>query len=576
LRDVWPAKAIRRPTVEIEALNDEAIESRLGAAVAGMIRGRVNWRKDRFGVGLVSGQAGLTTALSGLGDVSGDAKAAVAVVQFLTALLPRRRFTLMGELQSESAEGRGISIEFKSERGYEALITFWANALAVDPKATPTEVYRSLAVASAAWADHWATTQLLGGELLTKDPQSWALFRCGVDAQRLGDEERALVLYDRALVMDGTNAGAMANLGVILCRKNDWDDARRNLHQALLATEDPNVTPKLEHDRNPDWYRIKYQLAKLHMNWAGDSDAPEGERGKCAVAARKESIELAQRTLAALETPPSDGVLAPTPSGYVEQTLLPFLEGTIEPSALALVACMADPMPDAPTAAPQERPSREELLASLREGSIDPWRLISYVELGEHLTPSAHYDLACFYVKAGKIWKATRRLQKAIRETAPPERKGLIGVVRSDPMLARLRAIRPGLLAKLEGEFLESSQRETDLRTSDEAKEFDLQGKIYKRLLTEGWDVRWMDPESRFTFQASKGPELLVVALAKLAAAVKDDQITLLVGARAKLGGETLLEATIWLFVHADVQHEFDVEAAEEQRVEINPQEATA
>lgn len=576
LRDVWPAKEIRRPTLEIEPLNDEAIESKLGAAVAGMIRGRVSWRKDRFGVGLVSGQAGLTTALSGLGDVSGDAKAAVAVIEFLTALLPRRRFTLTGELQSKSAEGSGISLEFKSDRGYEALITFWAKALAVDPNASLTEVYRSLAVASAAWTDHWVATQLREGELLTADPQSWALFRSGVDAQRLGDEERARVLYDRALVMDGTNVGAMANLGVILRRKNDWDDARHYLQKALTATQEPKDAPKMESDRNPDWYRIKYQLAALYTNWTADATATGSQRDQHASKAREESVALARQTLGTLDKPPQDGVRPSTPRGYVDKTLLPFLEGTIEPSALALVACTVDPVPDAPVQASGDRPSREELLAELEKKPIDPWRLISYVERGEHLTPSAHYDLACFYSKAGEIWKATKRLQTAIRETAPPERMALIEVVRKDPTLGRLKAIRPGLLAKLEGEFLESSTPVAPSpQPTNEVKEFDLQSEIYRRLYGEGWDVKWMDPELHFTFEARKDGQVRVIALARIATRVDDDHILLLSGARTSLDAGVLTTARIWLFMHADASpHACDAGKTAQQQVEINPTEA--
>ena len=75
--------------------------------MAGLIRGRVTWRTDRFGLNLVSGQAGVASAFSGIGDVSSEAKAAVAVITVLTALLPRRRFQLTGQLQPAGEEGAG-------------------------------------------------------------------------------------------------------------------------------------------------------------------------------------------------------------------------------------------------------------------------------------------------------------------------------------------------------------------------------------------------------------------------------------------------------------------------------------
>src|SRR4029077_2732624 len=47
LRDRWPAKKIRRPVFSVEPLTDTGTDP-LGSAVAGLIRGRVTWRTDRF------------------------------------------------------------------------------------------------------------------------------------------------------------------------------------------------------------------------------------------------------------------------------------------------------------------------------------------------------------------------------------------------------------------------------------------------------------------------------------------------------------------------------------------------
>ena len=74
----------------------------------------------------MSGQAGVATAFSGLGDISSEAKAAVAVIEFLTALLPRRRFQLTGQLQPSGEEGVGISLELSQNGNAEALTSLWA------------------------------------------------------------------------------------------------------------------------------------------------------------------------------------------------------------------------------------------------------------------------------------------------------------------------------------------------------------------------------------------------------------------------------------------------------------------
>lgn len=189
LRDQWPAKGIRRPVFTVAALTDTGTDP-LGSAVAGLIRGRVTWKTDRFGLNLVSGQAGVASAFSGLGDVSGEAKAAVAVITFLTALLPRRRFELTGQLQPAGEEGVGISLELSQNGDAEALQSFWGASFHYTGDSNPT-AYQHLAVACAAWVDIWMTKALDAGGLLTSDPQSWAFFRSGVDAQRLGDRARS-------------------------------------------------------------------------------------------------------------------------------------------------------------------------------------------------------------------------------------------------------------------------------------------------------------------------------------------------------------------------------------------------
>jgi tetratricopeptide (TPR) repeat protein len=572
LRDIWPASAIRRPTLQIASLNDASLDERLGPGVAGLIRGRVSWRKDRFGVSLVSGQAGVATALSGLGDASGEAKAAVAVVNILTALLPRRPFTLAGELQPASDEGRGISLELSQQSGFAALITFWARPLAVDKDATAAEVYRALAVASAAWVDHWTATTIGDGDLLTPDPQSWAVFRCGLDAQRLGDEERARVLYDRALVMDGTNVGALANLGVIYRRRNEYQNARRNLRRALKATENPKAAPTMKASLNPDWYRIKYQLAAMYTNWAASTPAGT-QHDERAGKALEASIDLAGLTLKAIDKPPSAGIRESLPTGYVAETLLPFLEGTIEPSALVLVACTVDFVPPAPAQRPESRPERSAVLASLVSTPIDPWQLVAYVEMGEHVTPSAHFDLACFYARVGRLEKATKRLQTAIRETAEPERKVLIGVAKKDPTLKPLLEVRPGVIPKLEQEFIVDCT--LDAESLELIKHFDLQSSAYEEAVAEGWSLTWLPASSHFAFLGEQGGEHLLVQLSDVTKPVTNDDILKTIGARTtheedqtSAGAVAVVRA--WVFIHPDAPlHECDEKDAAGRGVEI-------
>ena len=74
----------------------------------------------------------------------------IDVLTALTALLPRRRFQLTGQLQPPGEEGVGISLELSQNGDAEALRSFWAASFhcAGDSNAT---AYQQLAVPCAAW-----------------------------------------------------------------------------------------------------------------------------------------------------------------------------------------------------------------------------------------------------------------------------------------------------------------------------------------------------------------------------------------------------------------------------------------
>ncbi|HUO69773.1 MAG TPA: tetratricopeptide repeat protein [Solirubrobacteraceae bacterium] len=508
LRDRWPAKKIRRPVFVVEPLSDDAAD-KLGSAVAGLIRGRVTWRTDRFGLNLVSGQAGVATAFSGLGDVSAEAKAAVAVITFLTALLPRRRFELTGQLQPAGAEGVGMSLELSQNGSAEGLISFWAASFdlcGVDA----ASAYQHLAVAAAAWVDIWMTKALDGGALLTGDPQSWAFFRSGLDAQRLGNNKRAQVLYEQALAADGRNVGAMANLGIIWRRAHRYQDAEEYLKRALPATEADDRAPHLRPRDNPDWYRIKYQFAALYTNWSVETE-PGDVQSELADRATEESIALAETTLDALgDLGKGRGGQGSAPRQYLQHTLRPFLEGTIEPSVLVLVAGTVSPLPARPPERPHERPSREAVRASFAAGAIDPWQLISYVEKGTSRPPATLFNLACFYTRAQDFTMAAKRLLGAVRETQRQERHSLVQVALTDPVLRPLREKRPGITAKLY-EMLDADAPCTN--APEMARHFDRQDRAIGHFRSHGWDVGWGVDTRGFDLTASKGSERLLVRL---------------------------------------------------------------
>lgn len=512
LRDRWPAHRIRRPVFIVEPLTDTGTDP-LGSAVAGLIRGRVTWRTDRFGLNLVSGQAGVATAFSGLGDISSEAKAAVAVIEFLTALLPRRRFQLTGQLQPSGEEGVGISLELSQNGNAEALTSLWAASFHItDPpnasSAPNASAYQHLAVASAAWVDIWMTKSLDGGALLTSDPVSWAFFRSGVDAQRLGDRDRAQALYEQALAADGTNVGALANLGIICRRAGRYEDARDYLERALEPTQGPSMAPHLLPDENPDWYRIKYQIAALYANWAVESEGikQEDRAGRAATEAK----QLATTTLDTLARLEKGGrAQGKAARSYLQETLRPFLMGTIEPSILTLLASTVSPLPARPEVwPPRDRPSRDDVRASLAANETDPWQLIAYVERGPNRPPETQFNLACFYTRAGDLTTASRRLLRAVRETQRQERQRLVDVTLVDPVLRPLLDKRPGLKAKLY-EMVDAKAPFPDM--DELARHFDRQDRTISHFQSLGYAVMWNVDTNDIDLTASKGSQVLLI-----------------------------------------------------------------
>jgi tetratricopeptide (TPR) repeat protein len=509
LQHRWPARRIRRPTLQVAEFHDGALAKRLGPPIAGLIRGKVSWRKDRYGVGLVSGQAGIASSLNAMGDISRETKTAVALVNALLALLPRRRFVLTGDLLPTGTEGPGISLELHRQDGVDAVISFRATPLQL-PAEEEAHVYERLAVASAAWVDHHMASAVDAENLLSRDPRSWAFFRCGVECQQQGDSDRARALYEQALVMDGENVGALANLGIMERRANHYGDAKRLLNRALKALSEEESYPRLPHQYNPDWYRIKYQLVALYSNRAAETQ--DGLRKqKLLKDTAEQARELATKTSQTLEELSNPQGHEHAPVGFLEETVKPFLEGTIEPSALVVLADTAALSDGA--SRPANRPTRAEVLNALEAEPIDPATLIAFVEMGPNRPPGVLFDLACFYSNAGDFRRATKRLVRALRDTPRTQREGLVDGVQSDPTLAALRERLPGIVPKLRTIISKDiAHDETDL-----AAEFDAECGAFDHFESRGWEVDWDHPdESGFNLRGKRDGEWLLVKIVRV------------------------------------------------------------
>lgn len=230
----WPARLLLTPSLTVKSLDDSGSEKKLGAAVASLIRSRVKPRRSG-GIDVVTGHSVLSETLKPLGDISSEAKAAVAVVSFLLATLPRRNYEATGALQAKGSHGGGISIELTNENKQLASTTLWGKDFGVPDGSEDS--FQRLSIPAAAWLDHRiATAQEEGGDL-PENPQSWALLRAGIAWQEEGEQAKAKALYESALAIDPDNIWATANLGAIEMLDGNYPEALELLTAALEGLE---------------------------------------------------------------------------------------------------------------------------------------------------------------------------------------------------------------------------------------------------------------------------------------------------------------------------------------------------
>lgn len=230
----WPARLLLTPSLEVKPLDDTGVDKKMGSSVASLIRSRVKPRHSG-GIDVVTGHSALGGSLQPLGDISSEAKAAVAVVSFLLATLPRRNYEAAGALQAKGERGRGISIELMNGSKQLAATTLWGNDFEAPDE--DGKAFQLLSVPTAAWLDHRIATALEEGDDLPADPQSWALFRAGAAWQEEGDYAKARSLHESALAIDPGNMWATANLGAIEALDGNYVEALELLTTVLEALE---------------------------------------------------------------------------------------------------------------------------------------------------------------------------------------------------------------------------------------------------------------------------------------------------------------------------------------------------
>ncbi|HEY4412492.1 MAG TPA: hypothetical protein VGN06_05795, partial [Gaiellaceae bacterium] len=275
--------------------------------------------------------------------------------------------------------------------------------------------FQQLASVAAGWIDY-AVRKDEGLRFdFVASPRSIAYFRAGMYLQSLaigGDDTAALKAYAQAIEEDGTNVGALINLGRAWDGDGKHDEAELLLKRALAAiAAEPRERTKPDEPYeapvrfNPIWYQAMYSLAAFYANKFERSKQEEqlDENAQvCVVLYSEAIIAMATETLRKRKL-------------GRDRELAKQLKTTVVPGVQAMLAGVT--------------PGSEGLVAALAART--------------DLTYRARFNIVCYYAVQGNFPEALRQFACAIEhEPFPPpqtERRLLAVFAWKDPWLKDLR-----------------------------------------------------------------------------------------------------------------------------------------
>jgi tetratricopeptide (TPR) repeat protein len=241
LRDLPPARRVRRPTVSIELLGDEGFgDKKVGAGATALLKERIETDagKERFDIASGEGSAE-GSLLKAAGELGSQAKVGVAVVELLKMSLPRRRFKVSGHIQAKAAaRGPGVSIELDRKLVPKGGITLWADEFSLPTGSEDdVDVVRRLMTPAAAWISYTVVQKVGEDPQVAEKAMSWARFKAGLEWQLEDQREMAKELYEVAIAGDAGNYGARVNLAQLLGGDKAYGKAVGLLEKALAIME---------------------------------------------------------------------------------------------------------------------------------------------------------------------------------------------------------------------------------------------------------------------------------------------------------------------------------------------------
>lgn len=294
-------KIMSKPRLDVQNFVTETSES-IGEGIAAMIEDQihnVNPQSIRQSPQIVVGS---TEEIK----ISEDISSLAPLLKFFSLLIdilpliPWKAYTLSGYLQPQLANGVGITLQLKKQKGdLVANCTFWQQDYEPEinvkqENSQKTEAYYCLAEPVAIWTlfQLSETKSSLENSLEINNWQSYAFFRSGVYWRQLDEKEKARIMFLKAIQVEPSNYFALCNLGILDTEAGEYDRAIERLQRAIklvVEKKGDNIS------QCPLWYKAQYQLAAtyLYNKLLLTKEAPEKstEAEQLAKEAVKELIE---------------------------------------------------------------------------------------------------------------------------------------------------------------------------------------------------------------------------------------------------------------------------------------------
>ncbi len=233
LRRLPITRTILSPRLTIGAIDDSAIETKVGVAISAQIKERLqrfreealrgsesDYELDR-GTGeeefadLVSGDSGLKNALDNARELSEQTKTIAALLDILYGLLPIERLTVTGALSPPAAKRASATLALEHDATLNSTVSLAGPPCEDTPAGSD---YVALSEQAAAWVQ-FAVARTLSSKPVTADEaESYALVQLGLGYELSGSYQQARAAFMAALALSSRNWAARVNLATTEAR----------------------------------------------------------------------------------------------------------------------------------------------------------------------------------------------------------------------------------------------------------------------------------------------------------------------------------------------------------------------